>query len=148
MSTTNEQPPFLANPQRPPNQGYATPLSGSTQLQPYGNPPVPVPHQLYAAAGAYGDHAAVAAVLGKKSAGVAAVLSILLVGAGQMYCGRVGRGFAFLAAAVASYLLMFVLIGFLLAPAVFIWALIDAINLASRHNAELLHRITYGPRYR
>jgi TM2 domain-containing membrane protein YozV len=94
--------------------------------------------------GAYGQTAAAMAVLGKKSAGLAAVLSLLLVGAGQMYCGRVGRGLAFLVAYAVSVLLIFAFVGFLLMPVVFIWALIDAINLANKHNAELARRLTYG----
>jgi len=95
----------------------------------------------------YQQQAAAIAVLGKKSSGLAALLSLLLVGAGQMYCGRVGRGLAFMGAYFVSILLMFLLIGFLLAPIVFIWALVDAINLANRHNADLLHRLTFGQRF-
>jgi TM2 domain-containing membrane protein YozV len=113
-------------------------------MQPYGHEPLPVPYRLNPG---YQQQAAAIAVLGKKSSGLAAVLSLLLVGAGQMYCGRVGRGLAFLAAYFVSALLMFVLIGFLLAPIVLIWALVDAINLANRHNAELLHRLTFGQRF-
>jgi hypothetical protein len=61
-----------------------------------------------------------------------------------MYCGRVGRGLAFLVAYAVSVLLIFAIVGFLLMPVVFIWALIDAINLANKHNAELARRLTYG----
>lgn len=141
-----EQPPYYPDPRSVPPH----PSGGQVQsygVQPGAQPPVPY-QQGYPQPAAYQQHAAAVAVLGQRSAGLAALLSILLVGAGQMYCGRVGRGFAFLGASILSYLLMFVLIGFLLAPAVFIWALVDAINLASRHNAELLHRITYGQPYR
>ncbi len=123
---------------------------GSTQHpQPYGSTQDPQPHAgthpvPYGLNPGYQQQAAAIAVLGKKSSGLAAVLSLLLVGAGQMYCGRVGRGLAFLGGYVVSVLLMFVVIGFLLAPVVFIWALVDAINLANRHNAELLQRLTFG----
>lgn len=90
------------------------------------------------------QNAAAIAILGRKSGGLAAILSLLLVGAGQMYCGHVGRGVAFLAAWVLSCLLMFALVGFLLAPIVFIWALVDAVSLAGRHNAELARRLSLG----
>lgn len=91
-----------------------------------------------------GQQAAALAILGKKSAGLAAVLSILLVGAGQMYCGRVGRGLAFLGAYVLSGVLVVIYVGVLLLPVVFIWALVDAVALANRHNAELAHRLSLG----
>ena len=127
---------------RPLGQPASAPYAGlqpstgtqpSAGLQPYGS-------SVHTA-----NQATVLALLGRKSAGLAAVLSILLVGAGQMYCGRVGRGLAFLAAAIFSGLLMFVLIGFLTAPIVFVWALVDAISLANRHNAVLAHQLGAGP---
>ncbi|MFP5346709.1 MAG: hypothetical protein ACLGIA_06760 [Actinomycetes bacterium] len=125
-----------------PHQQVAPPniVPGQRLVQPQGAYPVPQPApRPYDMAGA--QQAAAIAVLGRKSAGLAAVLSLLLVGAGQMYCGRVGRGFAFLAAYIVSWLLMAVFIGFLLVPAILIWALVDAISLANRHNALLAHRL-------
>lgn len=104
----------------------------------------PMPYAVPPQQAMYGQQAAALAILGKKSAGLAAVLSILLVGAGQMYCGRVGRGLAFLGAYVLSAVLAVVLIGLLLLPVVFIWALVDAVALANRHNAELAHRLSLG----
>ncbi|MFZ5870682.1 MAG: hypothetical protein ACOYXW_09185 [Actinomycetota bacterium] len=104
----------------------------------------PMPYAVPSQQAMYGQQAAALAILGKKSAGLAAVLSILLVGAGQMYCGRVGRGLAFLGAYVLSAVLAVVLIGLLLLPVVFIWALVDAVALANRHNAELAHRLSLG----
>jgi len=83
------------------------------------------------------SNAAVAVSLNRKSAGVAAILSLLLTGAGQWYCGRIGRGFAFLGAAFLSWVLVFVVVGLLLLPLVWIWALIDAISLANQHNQRL-----------
>lgn len=121
--------------------GAGQPAPGA-QVQPYGYQAQQV--QPYGLHPGYQQQAAAVAVLGKKSAGLAAVLSLLLVGAGQMYCGRVGRGLAFLGAYFVSCLLMFLLIGFLLAPVVLIWALVDSVNLANRHNGELLRRLTYG----
>ena len=73
-----------------------------------------------------------------KSPGVAALLSLLFTGAGQVYCGRAGRGVAFFFAAMFSALLIFVLIGLILLPIVWIWAAIDASNLAKQQNAALM----------
>lgn len=94
--------------------------------------------------GAQAQHAAALAILGKKSAGLAAVLTLLLVGAGQMYLGHVGRGVAFLVAYVVAVVLMMVFIGFLLVPVVLIWALVDAVSLANQHNAHLARRLAGG----
>lgn len=51
---------------------------------------------------------------------------------------------AFLGAYVLSLLLTVVFIGVLFLPVVFIWALVDAISLANRHNAELARRLSLG----
>lgn len=145
MSYTSQPQPDDGRPVgQPPSQPYVG--QPPQAPQPYGGQLYGQQHggmQPYAAArpGPGPDQAAALAVLGQKSAGVAAILSVLLVGAGQMYCGRVGRGLAFFGAAVVSGLLTFVLIGFLLIPVVFIWALVDAIGLANRHNALLAHRL-------
>jgi TM2 domain-containing membrane protein YozV len=76
--------------------------------------------------------------LNSKSAGLAILLSLLWTGAGQWYVGRIGRGFAFFAAAVISGLLMLVVVGFVLLPIVWIWAAIDANKCAQTHNQLLL----------
>jgi TM2 domain-containing membrane protein YozV len=39
----------------------------------------------------------------KKSPGIAVILSILLAGAGSMYCERVGKGIAYLIFTVIGY---------------------------------------------
>ena len=64
----------------------------------------------------------------KKESGVAAVLSFLIPGMGQIYCGRVGRGLAFLGATVFGYFLVVV-------PgiAMHIWAIVDAKKLADKN---------------
>jgi TM2 domain-containing membrane protein YozV len=86
--------------------------------------------------------AVAAMTLNHKSAGAAVLLSLLFTGAGQWYCGHVGRGFAFLAAAFVSALLCLVLIGFILLPIVYIWAAIDASSLANKHNYMMLAQAT------
>lgn len=79
-----------------------------------------------------------AMAMNHKSPGVAVLLSLLFTGAGQVYCGRAGRGIAFFFGALFSAVLIFVLIGFILLPIVWIWAAIDASNLAKQQNAALM----------
>jgi TM2 domain-containing membrane protein YozV len=80
-----------------------------------------------------------AALINRKSGGVAILLSLLFTGAGHWYSGEVGRGFAFLAAAFVAALSLLILIGFLALPAIWIWAAIDANKAAERYNQRLLH---------
>ena len=79
-----------------------------------------------------------AMAINHKSTGVAVLLSLLLTGAGQVYCGRVGRGIAFFFAGLFSAMMIFVLVGLILLPIVWIWAAIDAGNLAKRQNEMLM----------
>ncbi|HEX8101645.1 MAG TPA: hypothetical protein VF533_03465 [Solirubrobacteraceae bacterium] len=83
-------------------------------------------------------HQAVALSMNQKSPGVAVLLSLLVTGAGQIYCGRAGRGIAFFCAAFVSLILCMVIIGFVLLPIVWIWAAVDAHGLAQRQNNALL----------
>lgn len=85
--------------------------------------------------------AAVTAALGAKSSGVAILLSLLFTGAGQWYAGRIGRGFAFLAAAVVSGILILAVVGLIALPIVWIWAAIDANKCVQEHNSRLMSQI-------
>ena len=76
--------------------------------------------------------------LNSKSGGLAILLSLLLTGAGHWYVGRVGRGLAFLLAAVVSGMLILAVVGLLLLPIVWAWAAIDANKCAQQHNRQLL----------
>lgn len=69
-----------------------------------------------------------------KSAILALILSLILPGLGQIYNGEVAKGITFLIALAISVLLKFVLIGFVLVPIVWIWAMIDAFRSAERIN--------------
>lgn len=82
--------------------------------------------------------AAVAVALSAKSTAAAVLLSLVFTGAGHWYVGRVGRGFAFFAAAVVSWLLVFFVVGLVLLPIVGIWAAIDASKCAQEHNRQLM----------
>ncbi len=61
----------------------------------------------------------------KPSPGIAAVLSFFIPGLGQMYCAKVGRGFAFMAGTITGYFLLVV-------PglAMHLWAILDAKKVA------------------
>jgi TM2 domain-containing membrane protein YozV len=69
-----------------------------------------------------------------KSPGVAAVLSALWPGLGQIYNGQIGLGILFIVLQVVNGLLTFVLIGFVTGLAVWIWSMVDAHNAAVRYN--------------
>jgi TM2 domain-containing membrane protein YozV len=74
---------------------------------------------------------------GPKSPGVALLLSFLICGAGQMYCGRVGKGILMLIGCIA---LWFILLGW----AVWIWSMIDAYATAKDMNLRYLRRLQAG----
>ncbi len=71
-----------------------------------------------------------------KSAGLAAVLSFFWCGLGQIYNGEIGKGIAFLILYVVSILLMFILIGFLTTPVLWVWGMVDAYRTAERLNQQ------------
>ncbi len=72
--------------------------------------------------------------VGPYSPGVAALLSFLICGAGQMYNGQLGKGFVFL---IACVLLWFILLGWV----VWIIAIVDAFNTAKRLNVAHHQRL-------
>lgn len=74
---------------------------------------------------------------GAKSPGVALLLSFLFCGAGQMYCGRVGKGILMFIGAV---LLWFVLLGWIIQ----IWSMVDAYQTAKKMNLRFLQRLQAG----
>ena len=64
----------------------------------------------------------------EKNVLLSAILSFLFPGLGHLYLGLNTKGISFIIAYIASWALMFLLIGFVLAPIVWIWALIDSIK--------------------
>jgi TM2 domain-containing membrane protein YozV len=74
---------------------------------------------------------------GPKSPGVALLLSLLLCGAGQMYCGRVGKGILMLIGCIALWVIM-------LGWAVWIWSMADAYFTAKNMNLRYLRRLQAG----
>lgn len=71
-----------------------------------------------------------------KSAGAAAVLSFLWCGLGQIYNGQIGKGVLMMVVYVISFLLIFVLIGIITTPILWIWGMVDAYKTAERLNRE------------
>lgn len=74
---------------------------------------------------------------GPKSPGVALLLSFLFCGAGQIYCGRVGKGILMFIGAV---LLWLVLLGWIIQ----IWSMVDAYQTAKKMNLRYLQRLQMG----
>lgn len=74
---------------------------------------------------------------GPKSPGVALLLSLLFCGAGQMYCGRVGKGLLMLFGAV---LLWFIFLGWIIQ----IWSIVDAYSTAKQMNLRYMRRLQVG----
>ena len=73
----------------------------------------------------------------RKSSGLAAVLSFLFVGLGQVYNGQIGKGLLFIIIGVICVFLMLFLIGFILYPIFWIYNIYDAYNTAKKINAGL-----------
>lgn len=65
----------------------------------------------------------------RKSPFLAALLSLIIPGLGQVYAGDLLRGFAILAGLGISFCLMALIIGFLTFPAIWIFAVIDAYKM-------------------
>jgi len=71
-----------------------------------------------------------------KNPGVAAVLSFFFCGLGQIYNGQILKGIVMLVAYAVSALLMYVLIGFITTPILWIWGMYDAYRTADKKNRK------------
>lgn len=78
-----------------------------------------------------------AGAFGARSPGVALLLSFLICGAGQMYCGRVGKGVLMLIGCIALWVVF-------LGWTVWIWSMIDAYAIAKDMNLRYLRRLQAG----
>jgi TM2 domain-containing membrane protein YozV len=65
---------------------------------------------------------------------LAAILSLIVAGLGQIYNGQIGKGVIFIVIHRLNGALTAVLIGWLLLPIVGLWAMIDAYMTAKRNN--------------
>lgn len=84
----------------------------------------------------YQQQPGVIVVRSGKNAGVAAVLSFFWAGLGQIYNGQIGKGIGMMVAYVISWFLIFILIGIVTTPALWIWGMVDAYKTAERLNRE------------
>lgn len=66
---------------------------------------------------------------------IAAILSLIVAGLGQIYNGQIGKGVLFIVMQLINGALTAVLIGWILLPIVGLWAMIDA-YLTAKHNNE------------
>ena len=73
----------------------------------------------------------------RKNPLLAALLSLIIPGLGQVYAGDLLRGFALLAGLGISFCLMALIIGFLTFPAIWIFAVIDAYKMVKKQNDEI-----------
>ena len=71
-----------------------------------------------------------------KSAGLAAVLSFLLPGLGQIYNGQIFKGIVLVVMDAINAALMFILVGFVTHAITVIYAVYDAYKTAERINAR------------
>lgn len=76
-----------------------------------------------------------------KNPGLAAILSFLLPGLGQMYNGEVGKGVMIVIVQVVNFALMAIVIGFITGPIVMIWAVYDAYKTAERINQQYMQQV-------
>jgi len=75
-----------------------------------------------------------------KNPGLAAVLTFLIPGLGQMYNGEIGKGIVIMIVQVVNLLLMSIIIGFITGPIVMIWAIYDAYKTAERINQQYMQQ--------
>ena len=65
---------------------------------------------------------------------IAAILSLIVAGLGQIYNGQITKGIVFIVLQLINGALTVVLIGWILMPIVGLWAMIDAYLVAKRGN--------------
>lgn len=74
---------------------------------------------------------------GEKNSGIAAVLSFFITGLGQIYNGQIFKGILLIIIQVINGLLMYLLIGFITFPIVWLYGVINAYRHAERVNRRL-----------
>lgn len=71
-----------------------------------------------------------------KSPGVAAVLSCLVCGLGQIYNGQILKGVIFFVLFATSVAAIFLVIGFFTTPVMWLWGVVDAYKTAESKNRD------------
>ncbi|MBD3403697.1 hypothetical protein GF420_12435 [candidate division GN15 bacterium] len=79
-----------------------------------------------------------------KNPGLAAVLSFFWMGLGQVYNGQIAKAVVFIVAYAISWLLMFILIGFITTPILWLYGMWDAYDSAQKINSDLAFRAGGG----
>lgn len=72
-----------------------------------------------------------------KNPTVATILSFFITGLGQIYNGQIGKGVILIVLYAVSLLCMFVVIGFITTPILWIWGMIDANGGAKKMNEKI-----------
>jgi TM2 domain-containing membrane protein YozV len=72
-----------------------------------------------------------------KNPSIATILSFFFMGLGQIYNGQIGKGVVFIILYGISVALMWVVIGFVTTPILWIWGMIDANNSAKKINEKI-----------
>jgi len=72
-----------------------------------------------------------------KNPSIATILSFFFMGLGQIYNGQIGKGIVFIILYGISVTLMWVVIGFVTTPILWIWGMVDANNSAKKINEKM-----------
>jgi len=72
-----------------------------------------------------------------KNPSTATILSFFFMGLGQIYNGQIGKGIIFIILYGISVALMWVVIGFVTTPILWIWGMVDANNSAKKINEKI-----------
>ena len=78
------------------------------------------------------------AVQPMKNPGIAAIASFFFAGLGQIYNGDIGKGLLLIIVQIVNVLLMFVVIGLITYPIVWIYGIYDAYKTAEKINAAMV----------
>lgn len=76
-----------------------------------------------------------------KNPTLAAILSFIISGVGQIYNGEVVKGIIIIAVQIVNVALMAIIIGFITWPVVWIWSIYDAHKVAKRINDEAAQQV-------
>ncbi|GAH45265.1 unnamed protein product [marine sediment metagenome] len=72
-----------------------------------------------------------------KNPSIATILSFFFMGLGQIYNGQIGKGVVFIILYGISVALIWVGVGFVTTPILWIWGMIDANNSAKKINENI-----------
>ncbi len=76
-----------------------------------------------------------------KNPTLAAILSFLIAGVGQIYNGEVVKGIVIIVVQILNVVLMGIIIGFVTWPIVWIWSMYDAYKVAQRLNEQAAQQV-------